>query len=391
MTRDTSSIRWGLIVNVALLIATCNVAVHGFSNQQFGAANNYNNRAIQSSSTSKSTSTSTLFMSSFSADGSEYSSKDSDYDADDIEERNWGDNNDDNEYDNDQDNVETIEMKPVPMSKNAGNRFVALYWDNELEQNKKEGEPRESWWLHYDRDDLNEEHVMFCRKTNLYNETFNQESMVDVMRSLPILASDLKRIVGHCMVLESSDLKYVKDLLREDPILKSLTDGGERVEDVPLYRWRQIRDYSLRQDDGRFGYPCMMVGLDDDPENIGNARSETENAVLEYLIKSQKVIMGGPLHLPTQFKDDPSSIAMGDLIMFNAKDREDAINFVENMPSSQAGLYKDLRVHFYNQLDVTGKFVSEDPNRDAPGYQMKEAMGYWGYPTEDDQTPWLNW
>mmetsp|Transcript_19481 Transcript_19481/g.40060 ORF Transcript_19481/g.40060 Transcript_19481/m.40060 type:complete len:366 (+) Transcript_19481:13-1110(+) len=329
-----------------------------------------------------------LSMSSFSADGSEYSAKDSDYDADETEERNWGGPG----FDEDDDDVETVEQKPVPMSKNAGNRFVALYWDHELEQNKPSGDPRESWWLHYDRDDLNEDHVMFCRKANLYNETFNQESMVDVMRSLPILASDLKRIIGHCMVMESPDIKHVKELLREEPILKSLTDDGQRVDEVPLYRWRQIRDYTLRQDDGRFGYPCMVVGLDEDPEIIGSdARAETSNAVLEYLIKSQKVIMGGPLHLPTEFKDDPSSKAVGDLIMFNAKDRDDAIDFVENLPSAQAGLYKDLRVHFYNQLDVTGKFVSEDPNRDAPGYQMKEAMEYWGYPTEDEQTPWVNW
>ena len=180
--------------------------------------------------------------------------------------------------------------------------------------------------------------------------------------------------------------------MREEPILKSLTDDGERIDEVPLYRWRHIRDYTLRQDDGRFGFPCMMVGLDNDPEEIGNdVRAESEKAVLEYLIKSQKVIAGGPLYLPTEFKDDPSSIAVGDLVMFNAKDREDAINFVENMPSSQNGLYKDLRVQFYNNLDVTGKFVSEDPNRDAPGYQMKEAMEYWGYPVEDEQTPWLNW
>jgi len=364
---------------LALVVATCTMAVHGFSNA-FGVTNS---AATHPSST-------VLFMSSFSSDGSEYSSKDSDYDSDDIEERNWGDG--ENDYDDEQDDAETIEMKPVPMSKNAGNRFVALYWDHELEQNRNEGDSRESWWLHYDRDELNEDHVMYCRKTNLYNETFNQDSMVDVMRSLPILASDLKRIVGHCMVLESTDLKHVKDLLRGDPIVQSLTDGGERLDEVPIYRWRQIRDYSMRQDDGRFGYPCMMVALDDDAENIGNdARSETEKDVLEYLIKSQRVIMGGPLHLPTQFKDDPSSIAVGDLVMFNAKDRDDAIDFVENMPSAKAGLYKDLRVHFYNQLDITGKFVSEDPNRDAPGYQMKEAMEYWGYPTEDDQTPWLNW
>jgi hypothetical protein len=205
------------------------------------------------------------------------------------------------------------------------------------------------------------------------------------------LASDLQRVVGHCLVMETPDIKYVDNILKADPVLQSLTDDGARSHEVPLYRWRHIRDYTLRIDDGRFGYPCMMVGLDGDPETVGNTRTEKEREVLDYLIRSQRVIAAGPLHLPTALKDDPSSTAVGDLIMFNAKDREAAISFVENMPSAMAGLYKDLRVHFYNNLDVTGKFVSEDPTRDAPGYQMKEAMEYWGYPADDDQTPWLNW
>jgi uncharacterized protein YciI len=135
----------------------------------------------------------------------------------------------------------------------------------------------------------------------------------------------------------------------------------------------------------------MIIAMDDEPEIVGNTRMETEKANLEYLIRSKKVIMAGPLYLPTEIKDDPSSIPVGDLIMFNAPNREEAIEFAENLPAAQEGLYGDLRVHFYNNLDVTGKFVSEDPFRDAPGYQMKEAMEYWGYPVDDEQTPWLNW
>lgn len=178
MARETFNNLWLVL---ALVITTCSVVVvEGFSNPLIGSGfgAHTGNHAAQSSASY----TASLSMSSFSSDGSEYSSKDSDYDMEDIEERNWGDEN----YDEDEDDVETLEMKPVPMSKNAGNRFVALYWDHELEQNKKEGDPRESWWLHYDRDDLNEDHVMFCRKANLYNETFNDGSMVDVMRSLPM-------------------------------------------------------------------------------------------------------------------------------------------------------------------------------------------------------------
>jgi uncharacterized protein YciI len=203
------------------------------------------------------------------------------------------------------------------------------------------------------------------------------------------LASDLQRVIGTLMVLESNEVVHVHEMLRQEPNLVDL-NGGDFTK-MQLYRWRQIRDYTLRIDDGRFGYPCMMIALDDEPETVGNTREETKKAMLEYLIKSERVIAGGPLHLPTEFKDDPSSIPVGDLILFNAKTREDAIEFVEEMPSSVAGLYKDLRVHFYNNLDITGKFVSEDPLRDAPGKQMKEAMEYWGYPVDDDQTRWLNW
>lgn len=191
------------------------------------------------------------------------------------------------------------------------------------------------------------------------------------------------------MILESNDISHIYDMLKEEPNLVDL-NGGDPSK-VQLYRWRQIRDYTLRIDDGRFGFPCMLVGLDDEAENIGNLRAETKETVLEYLIRSEKVISAGPLHLPKEFKDDPSSIPVGDLILFNAKNRDDAIKFAEELPSAIEGLYKDLRVHFYNNLDVTGKFVSEDPLRDAPGYQMKEALEYWGYPVDDSQTPWLNW
>ena len=39
------------------------------------------------------------------------------------------------------------------------------------------------WKMHYDRIALTEKHVMWARKQNLYNETFNTESMADVLWS----------------------------------------------------------------------------------------------------------------------------------------------------------------------------------------------------------------
>lgn len=119
-----------------------------------------------------------LFMSTFAADGSEYSSKDSDYDDDELPQSKipGQDFEDEEEMD-----APVQELSPVPMSKNAGNRFVALIWDQDLDS-----EDRDALDLHEERNELVEDHVMFCRKRNLYNETFNTDSMVDILRSLPM-------------------------------------------------------------------------------------------------------------------------------------------------------------------------------------------------------------
>ena len=357
-----------------------------------------------------------VLFSSFAADGSEYASGDGDFDPEDDED----DVSDalrktveDEEGEEETTETPTIELQPPPLSKNAGNRFVAVVWDRVLQKDKS----KDVLDLHYDRIRLTEDHVMFCRKQNLYNETFNTESMVDILWSLPMyvhvpffnyapadailvslcfllcphsLSSDLQRVIGHAMCLESTALHHVQDVLRRDPIIRMLLgDSTTDLSEILLFRWRHIRDYSLRIDDGRDGYPCMCLALDH--EDSASLRRDTQAAYLETLIRSERVIAAGPLHVATERKDDPvSQEAVGDFILFNARHRDDAIAFGESLPTAQVGLYRSMRVHFYNTLDVTGKFVSEDPLRDAPGEQMKEAMEYWGYPVSDEQTPWLN-
>ncbi len=209
------------------------------------------------------------------------------------------------------------------------------------------------------------------------------------------LSTDVRRTIGHVICMESTKLEYVQELLSREPIVQKWTGGD--ISQIPLYRWRHIRDYTLRQDDGRFGTPAMCLAFDEDTDDDltsggdENIRQETSQANLEYLIRSERVIAAGPLHLPTEYKNDPSSLPAGDLIMFNAEDRDDAISFCENLPSAQEGLYKSMKVYFYNNFDITGKFVSEDPFRDAQCEQMRDALEYWGYPVQDEQTPWLNW
>ena len=132
------------------------------------------------------------------ADGSEYSSKDSggSSDTDDTgvgEDVSWRyrEGNEGGEDASYEDETRTVELQPVPMSKNAGNRFVAFVWDRELDR-----EGRDELDLHYDRIKFTEDHVMLCRKTNLYNETFNTESMVDILWSHPVYVSFSNKITG---------------------------------------------------------------------------------------------------------------------------------------------------------------------------------------------------
>lgn len=198
------------------------------------------------------------------------------------------------------------------------------------------------------------------------------------------------------MCIESTTLENAKTLLSQDPIIQRLTHGD--ISNIPLYRWRHIRDHTLRQDDGRGGSPTLLLALDHSPSSGNNAiqqlREKVTHAHLEYLIRSERVIAAGPLHVPTEMKDDPSSYAIGDLVLFNSPHRDDAIQFVENDPAALAGLYQSMRVHQYNNLDVSGKFVAMNlvyPEKNKPTSDMKEAMELMGYPVDDRQTKWINW
>jgi len=315
---------------------------------------------------------------SYSVDASDYSPKESDYEKGDDSSPSW-----DNEEEDEEDNPhKSTELKPVPMSKNAGNRFIICLWDRLLDS-----ENREPLDLHDDRIQHTEDHVLFCRKSNLYNETFNADSMVDILFSRQILSSDLRRVIGQVMCYESTELSHVKELLPKDPLVQFFTNGD--ISNIPIYRWRHIRDYTLRQDDGRFGCPVMLLALDED--GTEDLRQETNMTNLEHMIRSERVIATGPLHHCTESKDDPASTAVGDLIFYNAKDREAAIKFAEDQPRAEEGLYKSMQVHFYNNLDVTGKFVAENFMAKEAVTDMRKAMDVWGYPVGDDQTPWINW
>jgi len=327
---------------------------------------------------------------SFYSDSSDYKSSESDFQTDEEPSNEFGVPILEGEEES-----PSEEITPVPMSKNAGNRFVAFVFDRSLTEEKGGGvggEEVDVMELHKERIALTEEHVMFCRKTNLYNETFNTDSMADILWSHQILASDMQRTVGHVMCIEATTVSHARDTLSRDPLVLHLTDGD--VSSIPFYRWRHLRDFTLRNDDGRDGRPTLLLAMDRTAEDgVGTSRKEGELDHLEYLIRSERVIATGPLHLPTEFKDDPSSEPVGTLVLFNSDGREDAIDFVENDPNAKRGLYESMRVFRYNSIDVTGKFCAKnllDESKNSPTADVKEAMEYWGYPVDDMQTRWLN-
>jgi len=131
-------------------------------------------------------------------------------------------------------------------------------------------------------------------------------------------------------------------------------------------------------------------------ESMKLLRQELTESKFEYMVKSERVIAAGPLHSLTSEKDDPNSVPVGDIIFFNAKDRDEALHFAENDPAALGGLYKTMGVHKYNTLDTTGKFVSKNVMDDGSGWynrnlRMQQEMRGEGYAVEDEDTPWLNW
>ena len=113
---------------------------------------------------------------SFVADSSDYKSSDSDFASDDDSLSEFG-----VPVNLESEDAAPTELLPVPMSPNAGNRFLAVVFDRTLKL--KDDENFDVMDMHEERISLSEEHVMFCRKANLYNETFNVESKADVLWS----------------------------------------------------------------------------------------------------------------------------------------------------------------------------------------------------------------
>ena len=122
---------------------------------------------------------SVLFMSSY--DMSDYASGPSDFDDEgDVESKYDGMTAAERlEYEGGEPDVKL--EQPPPLSKNAGNTFIAMIFDKALDTKGRDWEK-----VMEDRMEQSHNHVRWCREANLYNETFNTASMVDVLQSYQV-------------------------------------------------------------------------------------------------------------------------------------------------------------------------------------------------------------
>ena len=68
---------------------------------------------------------------------------------------------------------------------------------------------------------------------------FFSHSVLKSFFRLNSLSSDLLRLIGHAVCLESTALNHVQNFLAQEPLSRMLSGGD--VSKIPLYRWRHIR------------------------------------------------------------------------------------------------------------------------------------------------------
>jgi uncharacterized protein YciI len=256
--------------------------------------------------------------------------------------------------------------------------------------------------------------------------SFLTDSLAIFFSALRSLSADRSLMVGHAICIDSNTVEGAKELLSREPILMALTNELERdidssevifeipktspddenhkarypradVSNIGFFRWKHIKHYSLRQDDGmsspdnEYMTPTLIISFDHDPsKEIADLRANTNTSHVEYLMESEQVVMGGPFHQVMGDGEAESATAVGNIMVVNTPGREHAIRFAEDDPCAKVGLYQTIRIHDFNNLDVTGKYVLQNKLHPNEFDHVKDAMDQWGYPVGDDLTAWLN-
>ncbi|GMI50179.1 hypothetical protein ScalyP_jg4759 [Parmales sp. scaly parma] len=173
-------------------------------------------------------------------------------------------------------NSDVVEEKPPPLNDSINtDRFIAVSMD-------PQSDPRASFLT---RISANEGHVKHCqisaRMSLEEKQTTNPTPTVVFSHS--ILSPNLQTEIGQVLCIDATSLTALKSFVSSDPIVSAFGN-----HDVKIYRWSKETHHLLRADDGKGGYPHMVLSMyKEDKKSQGQANFPSH---LDFLKDKRKAI-----------------------------------------------------------------------------------------------------
>ena len=193
------------------------------------------------------------------------------------------------------------------------------------------------------------------------------------------------------LCIDATSLTALKSFVSSDPIVSAFGN-----HDVKIYRWSKETHHLLRADDGKGGYPHMVLSMyKEDKKSQGQANFPSH---LDFLKDKRKAITVGGL-----FDEGvvgaieggggggaAAGAVVGTFLLINAENANEAKDFMDSDPSGQDKFYETSYISRYNKIDCTGKFLAFDKyDKHYISPIEKELQSAGGY--EVEKSPWSNW
>jgi len=185
-------------------------------------------------------------------------------------------------------------------------------------------------------------------------------------------------------------LTALKSFVSSDPIVSAFGN-----HDVKIYRWSKETHHLLRADDGKGGYPHMVLSMyKEDKKSQGQANFPSH---LDFLKDKRKAITVGGLFdegvvgaIEEGGGGAAAGAVVGTFLLINAENANEAKDFMDSDPSGQDKFYETSYISRYNKIDCTGKFLAFDKyDKHYISPIEKELQSAGGY--EVEKSPWSNW
>jgi len=192
------------------------------------------------------------------------------------------------------------------------------------------------------------------------------------------------------LCIDATSLTALKSFVSSDPIVSAFGN-----HDVKIYRWSKETHHLLRADDGKGGYPHMVLSMyKEDKKSQGQANFPSH---LDFLKDKRKAITVGGLFdegvvgaIEEGGGGAAAGAVVGTFLLINAENANEAKDFMDSDPSGQDKFYETSYISRYNKIDCTGKFLAFDKyDKHYISPIEKELQSAGGY--EVEKSPWSNW